>query len=107
MWDKKKNCKNCPIKEKCIQGKDKTRTVARGKDEPIFEWTSEHLQTQRAKAALKRRKIWPVKLLLPSLFIRSSKIRGCLATVRLLKYSRQAPFPVVYILCPDQAYFFV
>lgn len=56
---KKKDCKNCPIKEKCITGKAKTRTVTRSKDEPIFEWASEHLQTQRAKAALRRRKIWP------------------------------------------------
>lgn len=56
---KKKDCKGCPIKEKCITGKAKTRTVTRGKDEPIFEWAACHLQTLRAKEALRRRKIWP------------------------------------------------
>lgn len=56
---KKKGCNSCPIKEKCIQGKAKTRTVTRSKDELIFEWANGHLNTQRARAALKRRKIWP------------------------------------------------
>lgn len=56
---KKKDCKECPLKEKCLTGKAKTRSVLRSKDEDVFEWAAEHLQTQRAKAALKRRKIWP------------------------------------------------
>lgn len=54
---KKKDCKKCSFKEKYLAGKAKTRSVTRSKDEAIFNWAAEHLETERAKYVTKKKNL--------------------------------------------------